>query len=74
MTIKFTVTQKHISLIQAGDYVVVEGELQGVGRKDLQTGGFMGTTLFGDSYRGGRVLVDVATIYKAMPSGWVVSV
>jgi len=47
----------HISKIKAGDLVVHEGVLKTVCSKDIRTGGFLGTTLWGDSYRAGTLLV-----------------
>jgi len=44
----------HISTISAGDTVLHNGELHTVSRNDINSGGFMGTTLFGDSYSLGR--------------------
>lgn len=37
-------------LIKPGDTVVIDGDLKTVGKKDITTGGGMGTRLFGDSY------------------------
>jgi hypothetical protein len=53
-----TKTQKvHIDEIRSGDTVVHEGKVMTVGKKDISKGGFMGTTLFGDSYMCGYRLV-----------------
>jgi hypothetical protein len=39
-----------IDLIKPGDTVVIDGDLKTVSKKDITTGGGMGTRLFGDSY------------------------
>lgn len=46
----------HISTIQPGDTVLHYGEVKTVGIKNRKRG-FMGVTLFGDSYRLGTQLV-----------------
>lgn len=48
----------HISTIKAGDTIIHEGVLSTVSAKNIQTGGFFGTTIFGDSYRAGTVAVE----------------
>jgi hypothetical protein len=50
----------HITTIQAGDAIEHEGRWMTVCAKDIKTGGFMGTTIFGDSYRMGHVQVKKA--------------
>lgn len=47
----------HISTIRPGDVVIHGGKDRTVGKRDVRHGGFMGTTLFGDSYRLGQVPV-----------------
>ncbi|HEY8331540.1 MAG TPA: hypothetical protein VIO83_09470 [Pseudomonas sp.] len=54
----------HISEIRAGDTVSHNGCLRTVGRSDIKRGGFMGTTLFGDSYRLGHTLVERVTFNR----------
>jgi len=54
----------HITAIKPGDTVLHHGELRTVCRDDLKSG-FMGVTLFGDSYVLGRVpVVRVKIEYK----------
>ena len=50
-------TPTHISLIRAGDTVTVNGQTKTVCRADLKTG-FMGLTLWGDSYKLGAIPVQ----------------
>lgn len=50
----------HIDSIRAGDCVEHDGRFMTVCRNDLKRG-FMGITLFGDSYRLGTVPVVKAT-------------
>lgn len=42
-----------IDLIRAGDTVMHDDTMRTVSADNLKRGGFMGTTLFGDSYRNG---------------------
>lgn len=62
MSIKLT----HISLIRPGDVVEVDGVQKTVCRGDIRQG-FMGRTLWGDSYRLGTVPVRQVLIKRAMP-------
>lgn len=39
----------NINDIKAGDTVKINGELKTVGKNNIKYGGFMGTSLFGDS-------------------------
>ncbi|WOK01516.1 hypothetical protein [Pseudomonas phage UF_RH7] len=61
------IVQKHICDVRPGDVVRHAGADRTVGNADLKSG-FMGVTLFGDSYRLGRQLVDVVVIESAMPN------
>ncbi len=47
----------HIDMIRVGDVVERGTEMVTVCPKDLKPSGFMGTTLFGDSYRCGTLPV-----------------
>lgn len=58
----------HVADIQPGDTVEHYGELMTVCRSDIKLGGFMGTTLFGDSYRLGTQKVKRVVTSKAMPT------
>lgn len=49
-------SRMHISLVQAGDTIRHNGQLRTVTRRDIHKG-FMGTTVFGDSYRCGMLPV-----------------
>ncbi|WWQ13072.1 hypothetical protein MM5_049 [Morganella phage vB_Mm5] len=53
-------TQVHISKVKPGDTVLHNGELLTVCAKNI-TNGFMGTCIFGDSYRSGTKLVTLVT-------------
>lgn len=50
----YVTEQVHIDTINAGDTVIHEGEMKTVSGASIKRGGFMGTTLFGDSYRLGH--------------------
>lgn len=65
----YPIVPVHISQIRVGDTVQVEGLLKTVGRSNLKFGGFCGTTLWGDSYRSGTLLVPRAVIDTPHPKG-----
>lgn len=48
----------HISTIAAGDTIEHEGKLTTVCASNIKRDSFMGTTLFGDSYRSGTKYVN----------------
>lgn len=50
-------TQVHISQIKSGDTILHEGKVTTVCQKNIKHDSFIGKTLFGDSYRSGRILV-----------------
>lgn len=64
---KHRVEEVHISNIRPGDTVMHEGKMRTVCVKDIKTGGFMGTSLFGDSYHSGYKLVERVIIERAIP-------
>ena len=59
-----TTEQIHISQITAGDTILHEGKMCTVCNSNIKHGGFMGKTLFGDSYRSGNKLVTKVNIIK----------
>lgn len=61
-----TTTPTHISLIRPGDTVQVGGDLKTVSPGDIRKG-FMGTTLWGDSYRLGTAPVQRVNFTTAKP-------
>lgn len=62
----YTVERVHISRIAPGDIVqCTDGHHRTVGRHDIKSGGLFGRTLFGDSYRAGRLLVERVVIKRA---------
>lgn len=58
----------HISTIKAGDTIIHNGKESTVCKKDITIGGFMGTSIFGDSYRSGTKLVEIV-VYKRFYKG-----
>jgi hypothetical protein len=64
---KFEIVKKHISRIRPGDTVRVGQDLKTVCGKDIKRCPFMGITLFGDSYKLGTKLVEVANIFHCKP-------
>lgn len=66
MTTNYETVKTHIDMIRSGDTVLHNGELRTVCNSDIKRGGFMGTTLFGDSYRLGNAPVQLARIFRAV--------
>jgi hypothetical protein len=62
----YETVKTHIDMIRPGDTVLYNGELRTVCKLDIKGGGFMGATLFGDSYRLGTVPVQLARIRRAV--------
>jgi hypothetical protein len=62
--LSITTKRVHITDIRPGDTVSHNGHLRTVCRSDIKRG-FMGTTLFGDSYRLGQLPVDRVTFNRA---------
>ena len=60
----YDVVHTHIDLIQPGDTIEVDGHLRTVSPGAIRKG-FMGTTLWGDSYRLGTLPVKRAIIKAA---------
>lgn len=70
---KYEIKPTHISQIKQGDTIMMDGEMHTVGNNNIKNG-FMGITLFGDSYKLGRELVQKVVIYRSMPNNtWVVA-
>jgi hypothetical protein len=65
--IMFTVEETHIADIKAGDTVLHDGGLKTVCFSNIKQDKWLGTTLFGDTYMGGRKLVKKANIFHARP-------
>lgn len=61
-----TIAFVHISAIRVGDTIVLDGNPRTVSRNNMKHG-WMGKTLFGDSYKLGREPVPLVIITKAMP-------
>ena len=51
------IKEVHISQISAGDTIHHDGAIRTVCGKDIKKDGFMGTSIFGDSYKSGHNLV-----------------
>lgn len=63
---EYTVERVHISRIAPGDVVqCTDGHHRTVGLSDLKIGGLFGRSLFGDSYRAGRLPVERVIIKRA---------
>lgn len=59
------IVEVHISTIKNGDTIIfTDGKLTTVGNKNIKTGGFCGTTIFGDSYRSGTIKVKKIEFIK----------
>ena len=73
IAMKYEIKPTHISEIKQGDTVMIDGEMRTVGKNNIKSG-FMGITLFGDSYRLGSQPVQKVVIYRAMPNNtWVIA-
>ena len=53
----YDIQEVHISTIRGGDTVMHNGEMKTVSFNNIKRGGFMGTSIFGDSYMSGHKLV-----------------
>ena len=56
----YSITKVNIELIKIGDTVLHNGHLMTVCKNNLKRG-FMGLTLFGDSYKAGHLKVSKVT-------------
>lgn len=54
----------HISTISAGDTICHNGKISTVSGNNIKRDSFMGTTLFGDSYRSGHRPVEKVVAWK----------
>jgi len=61
---KYTETKKHIREVRAGDTILHNGDMKTLGASNIKRGGFMGDTIWGDSYQSGHKLVVVLTSLK----------
>ena len=61
---KFNLINVHISTIQIGDIVLVDGKAKTVGRNNLGRDDLLGRTLFGDSYCSGHKSVRKVINYS----------
>ncbi len=59
--------KKHISAVRIGDTVIHDGEQKTVTNTSFKFDGFMGLTLWGDSYRLGYQDVEVIVEFMAKP-------
>lgn len=64
----YTKENIHITDVRVGDTVEHNGKFMTVCSNDIETRGFMGTTLFGDSYKCGYQPVVRINIIRAMPN------
>jgi len=53
----FIIEDTHISQIRVGDTVEHNGEIKTISGTNIKRCSFMGTSIFGDSYRIGRIPV-----------------
>lgn len=65
--VRYHIKPTHINDIRVGDTIEIDGDLRTVSPGSLKKGGFCGTTLWGDSYRLGRALVNLAVIETPRP-------
>jgi hypothetical protein len=63
----YTTTKTHIDNIKHGDVILFDGAPKSVSACNIKRGGFMGTTVFGDSYKLGTEPVEVVAFITATP-------
>lgn len=69
---QYEIVETHITDIHHGDIIVENGELVTLSRNYIKNDPFLGRTIRGNSYNGGRKPVLKAVIKRAMPDGsWV---
>lgn len=56
------IKEVHIDEIKAGDTILHDNEIRTVGKNNIKKDKFMGTSLFGDSYKYGHKLVKKVII------------
>ena len=64
-----SIVETHITDIQHGDIIVENGQLITLSRNYIKNDPFLGRTIRGDSYNGGRKPVLKAVIKRVMPDG-----
>ena len=69
----YEIVKTHVCDIKPGDTILFHGELKTVGKSNIKRDKFMGTSIFGDCYMGGRKLVKKAVIKRAMYGGLLVN-
>lgn len=59
------IVEVHISTIKSGDTILhTDGKISTVCKNNIKKGGFMGTSIFGDSYKSGYEKVKKIEIIK----------
>lgn len=72
MVMNYEIVKTHVCDILPGDTILFHGELKTVGKSNIKHDKFMGASIFGDCYMGGRKPVEKVVIKRAMTSGlWV---
>lgn len=66
---KYEIVETHITDIQHGDIIVENGTLVTLSRNYIKSDPFLGRTIRGNSYNGGRKPVLKYVIKRAMPNG-----
>lgn len=64
MTSNFDTVQIHITDLNAGDTIIHGGLMRTVCSNDIKKDGFMGVSVFGDSYRSGHKPVELVVFKK----------
>ena len=62
-------TEVHISLIKQGDTILLDGKMTTVSGNNISNCPFMGKSLFGCNYNGGRKLVTKITFLVPTVNG-----
>jgi hypothetical protein len=61
----YDIKEVHISTIKWGDTVIHNGDMVTVGKNNIKHGGFLGSSLWGDSYKAGHTPVK-KIIFKTL--------
>ncbi len=69
----YEILKTHVCDISPGDTILFHGEMKTVYKSSIKRDKFMGTSIFGDCYMGGRKLVEKVVIKRVMPDGSMVN-
>ena len=62
---KYNIVEAHKEEIKSGDLILFNGVVKTVCKNNIKRDSFMGLTIFGDNYKGGKLKVKKVINYKA---------